>query len=547
MKLDASITRTPKPRRILTIMVSTRDLARRRTSALICAGALIATFATSAMTGCSSPAHEGSAAANTTGTKGLTNGSPSANPTAPASAPAEPTITSELAIETFDSAWTRIHESDFDTTHGGVDWIAVRDELRPQAARATTQYELRTVLHEMLMRLKRSHFAIIPGDVVDPAPSKATEKKQGGTPPPASGPVAAAAGAETASTPGKDDAGEAEDDGDFTFGMTLRFVESKVVVVAVAPDSAAASTGVMPGWELRSIDGLDPARHVKDVVESSGSMGRYAANAYISGFDHGGRASHALVFVDVNGTEHPVTMQRRASPAKMVKVGSLPPMPLIFESGWIDGELLSRAGASDARIGFIRFSVWLPEVAASVDRAVDELRDADGIIIDLRGNPGGFGGMVMGVGGHFVQEPVSIGAMTTRETTIEFRLNPRRSTRDGRSVEPITAPLAVLIDPLSASTSEIFAGGLQDIGRARVFGETSAGAALPAQMYRLPNGDVLLHAFADFRVPSGAALEGGGVVPLEPRTPLRSDLTRYGDPVMIDAVRWIHNSPSPVR
>ena len=47
---------------------------------------------------------------------------------------------------------------------------------------------------------------------------------------------------------------------------------------------------------------------------------------------------------------------------------------------------------------------------------------------------------------------------------------------------------------MSGSASECFAGGMQSIGRARVFGQTSMGQALPALFDRLPNGDVLIHA-----------------------------------------------------
>jgi carboxyl-terminal processing protease len=139
------------------------------------------------------------------------------------------------------------------------------------------------------------------------------------------------------------------------------------------------------------------------------------------------------------------------------------------------------------------------------------------MIIDLRGNPGGAGGMAMGVAGHVMDEPKSLGAMRTRDTTLEFKVNPRRSTPQGERVEPFSGPVAIVVDPLSASTSEIFAGGLQKLGRARVFGRTSAGAALPAQMKSLPSGDALLFAFANFTLPDGSTIEGVGVIADEPR------------------------------
>jgi carboxyl-terminal processing protease len=98
--------------------------------------------------------------------------------------------------------------------------------------------------------------------------------------------------------------------------------------------------------------------------------------------------------------------------------------------------------------------------------------------------------------------------------------------------------VAIVVDGLSASTSEFFAGGMQSLGRARVFGETTAGQALPATLVTLPDGDVLLHAFADFRVAGGRRLEGVGVTPDEPVALRRADLLAGGDPAMDAAIRW---------
>ena len=54
---------------------------------------------------------------------------------------------------------------------------------------------------------------------------------------------------------------------------------------------------------------------------------------------------------------------------------------------------------------------------------------------------------------------------------------------------------------------------MQSIGRARVFGQTSMGQALPALFDKLPNGDLLIHAYGDFVTADGTRLEGRGVVP----------------------------------
>src|SRR3712207_586051 len=143
---------------------------------------------------------------------------------------------------------------------------------------------------------------------------------------------------------------------------------------------------------------------------------------------------------------------------------------------------------------------------------MDAMRPCRGIVLDLRGNPGGLAGMVMGVAGYFLDEAKPLGIMRSRGTELRFVANPRRVNARGEPIRPYERPLAILVDRRSVSTSEIFAGGMQTIGRARIFGDTTAAQALPAVATRLPTGDVLLHVIADFTGPDGRRIEGRGVV-----------------------------------
>jgi carboxyl-terminal processing protease len=181
----------------------------------------------------------------------------------------------------------------------------------------------------------------------------------------------------------------------------------------------------------------------------------------------------------------------------------------------------------------------MPAIAAAIDDAVNELRGADGIVVDMRGNFGGVGGMAMGVAGHFTERMDTIGTMITRGGRLQFVANPRRSTRAGEAVRPFAGPVAILTDALSISTAEIFAGGLQKLGRARVFGAQSAGQALPSYATRLPSGDVLVHAVADFHGPGGYRLEGPGVIPDVAAPVTREALLAGRDPALDAALRWI--------
>ena len=108
---------------------------------------------------------------------------------------------------------------------------------------------------------------------------------------------------------------------------------------------------------------------------------------------------------------------------------------------------------------------------------------------------------------------------------------------------PYAGPVAVLVDEMSASTSEFFAAGLQELGRARVFGARTSGQALPAQLTQLPNGDVLYHAVADFTTPRGARIEKDGVVPDEATPLARPALLAGRDAGMEAALAWIAQQP----
>ena len=122
---------------------------------------------------------------------------------------------------------------------------------------------------------------------------------------------------------------------------------------------------------------------------------------------------------------------------------------------------------------------------------------------------------------------------------MRYVANPRRVSPTGERVEPFAGPVAVLVDGMTGSASEVFAGGVQSVGRVRVFGERSAGAVLPARMDRLPNGDVLYHAFAEFVTADGISLEGRGVVPDAPISVTRRDLIAGRDPVLDAALQWL--------
>ena len=176
----------------------------------------------------------------------------------------------------------------------------------------------------------------------------------------------------------------------------------------------------------------------------------------------------------------------------------------------------------DRTVAYVSLNIFfdLVNVLKKFGEAIEASGDADGLIIDLRGNPGGIGAMAFAMSGFLVSEPgLKLGTMITRVGSLNFIIQPRR--------RPFSGPVAVLVDELSMSTSEIFAGGLKDLKRARVFGTRTPGAALPSTVEVLPNGDRFQYAFANYVSVGGKPLEGAGVVP-DVETPLTRDLLIEG-------------------
>jgi carboxyl-terminal processing protease len=99
--------------------------------------------------------------------------------------------------------------------------------------------------------------------------------------------------------------------------------------------------------------------------------------------------------------------------------------------------------------------------------------------------------------------------------------------------------LAILTDGLTRSASEVFVAALKDLGRARVFGSRTAGSCLPSLVESLPNGDGFQYGIADLVTPSGAGIEGIGVMPDVEIIPTRADLLAGRDPALDKALEWI--------
>jgi carboxyl-terminal processing protease len=427
----------------------------------------------------------------------------------------------EAYLESFDQIWTTVQQTYWDPDIGGLDWEAVRAELRPQVASATSPAEARQVMREMIGRLGQSHFALIASELT-PELTGTTGEDDGPSP----------------------DSAASETSGHGETGMVLRSVGDEALVVSVVPGSPAAEAGIRPGWRLDAIDG-EPVRSL--ITEVAGAAAGTTGIALLTSVALRARlagpegATRHVRLDDGTGQAHELELRLGPPRGTLARLGHMPAIPTWIEWRILDPETASErtadAGSTGSPgVGYVAFSAFLDpghvmgEYGTAMRRFLKEA--VDGVIIDLRGNPGGIGAMAMGMAGWLVRgSGHRLGTMTTRDTTLDFVIFPRPQTFDG--------PVAVIVDGLSASTSEILAGGLKDVGRARIFGTTSAGMALPSQIEPLPSGDAFQHAFADYVTTSGVRLEGRGVVPDQEVALERGPLLAGHDAPLEAALAWI--------
>lgn len=396
----------------------------------------------------------------------------------------------------FKQVWTTVNEKHYDPTFGGVDWKKVRADYEPRAlAPGLTDTEFHDVLRRMLGELKLSHFGIHP-------------------------PTAEMVAAQT---------------GRGVTGIDVLMLDGFPVVNRVDADSPAAKAGVRTGLIITHIDGR-PWRTIVEQLEKSLAARKVTAamrTVYLertleAAINSKPGTTLALDVLDADERPRKLSIVRAAFTGEMSQaLGHFPPQEVVFESRLLPDN-----------IGYIRFNMWVIPQMAKLRKAVGEFANARAIIIDLRGNPGGVGGMAPGLAGMLFKEKASLGSMKTRGGSMEFVAFPQPA--------PFAGPVIVLTNHGTGSTSEVFAAGMQETGRARVVGETTAGAVLPSVFEKLPTGHLFQYAISDYRSPKNILIEGRGVIPdIEVRQTLES-LLAGGDAQLSAAIKLLQTAAAAV-
>jgi carboxyl-terminal processing protease len=184
-------------------------------------------------------------------------------------------------------------------------------------------------------------------------------------------------------------------------------------------------------------------------------------------------------------------------------------------------------------IGYVSLFDFSAQATLQLETAIQELQDqgANGLILDLRGNPGGFLDQAVRVSDVFLDE-----GLVLIERSSDGRVREFTSTRDGVALD---IPLVVLVNGGSASASEIVAGAIQDRGRGVLIGETTFGKGSVQLPHTLSDGSELRVTIARWFTPNDRAIHGEGLAPDIEVTLTPEDLEADRDPQLERAIEYL--------
>jgi carboxyl-terminal processing protease len=270
-------------------------------------------------------------------------------------------------------------------------------------------------------------------------------------------------------------------------GLEVAEQDGRVTVVAPIEGSPADRAGVRAGDVLLAIDGQPLAGASLDATIDR--MRGYA------------------------GSTIRLTLERAGEPE---------PLQFALERSEVHVRTV-RAEALPGRLAYLRVTHFADSTPRDLERALADLQSAaplQGLVLDLRGNPGGVLESSVSVADEFLDAGVIVRAEgRTAESRFELHAT------EGDALQ--RAPLVVLVDRGSASGAEIVAGALRDHGRATLMGERTFGKGSVQTVMPLGNGQALKLTTSRYFTPSGASIHDRG---LEPDVSL-ADVLRTGVPL----------------
>ena len=277
-----------------------------------------------------------------------------------------------------------------------------------------------------------------------------------------------------------------------------------LTIISPMPNSPAERAGLQPGDQIVGVDG-------EDVTGVDGSL--------VIRRVLGPAGTHVLLTVRREGKpdDFDVDVVR-----EKISVPSV-------ESRMLDGG-----------IAYVRLYSFSEGTDRDLRRALNELlaNEPKGLILDLRGNGGGFLTSAVDVSSEFIPSGVIL-----TERYGDGREDAYSASGDGVATD---IPMMVLVDAGSASASEIVAGALQDYGRARLVGETTFGKG-SVQNWRALAGDggAVRVTIARWYTPKDRSIQGSGLTPDVTVALTQDDIDAKRDPQMDRAVALLLEAAAP--
>lgn len=319
------------------------------------------------------------------------------------------------------------------------------------------------------------------------------------------------------------------------YGWEMQMVGDKCYVVAVKPGSDAEAKGLQQGDEIYSLDGFGPTRDNMWKIQ-------YTYNALRP------RPAVRLVVIKANGQERELEIQSKIEKTKRV-------VNLSGNDDGFDIWDLQRQQETEERLHRHRYVemgddlfVWkMPAFnleESKVDDFAAKFKKRQGVILDLRGNGGGYELTLLRLLGHFFDHDIKIGDVKRRKET-------KPVTAKTRGNNAFAGKVVILLDSQSGSAAELMARVIQIEKRGVVIGDRSAGAVMRSihHGHELGTDTVIPYSVsitdADIIMTDGASLEHIGVTPDEIKLPNAADLAAKRDPVLAYAITLLGGKTTP--
>jgi carboxyl-terminal processing protease len=397
------------------------------------------------------------------------------------SAPKE-LLTAKDRKEVFEKIWKDIYNHYYDPSYNGVDWKEVRQRYAPLVEATKSDQEFYALMSQMTSELHDAHTRFN-----SPEQWKNFRRQQG-----------------------------------VTVGFSVDDVDGKTVVTNVIPGTDAAHAGVEQGMVVLRVNDTPVAERVAEIEKKRlPSSSERATRWFI----------YNRVFAGPADSPVKVTLQRADGSVFEVSVRR----QIYSAAPEVTTHVLPSGNV------YIRFDGFQRPITKEFRQALQKFRDAPGLIVDLRRNGGGDLAVLLPIAGYFFGRKTLFAKDSTRtgkplsSYVGLFKLPLQLYV--GRPGEQIySGPVVILVDAHSASSSEVFAAGMQDTLRAKVIGSQSCGCVLGIAKPRvMKGGGVLEMSEVLWFSPKGRKLEGTGIIPDKIVVPSVADLQRRRDPVLAEA------------